>query len=134
MINIYCLIDPRNNKPFYVGATIQPIETRLSGHISEIGTYSQKYRSDKMVCIAQLMNIGKRPKVRLLLSTSIYAVDFYEYFFYLMFIHQGYDLYQDNNRFYYYNQKNKSRLRKAKRQQLKKYMQLSYKNILIIIW
>jgi hypothetical protein len=93
-INIYCLIDPRNNKPFYVGATESNIKHRLSNHISEVKTYSKDYWSDKIKLIKEIMQDNKRPVVMLLCVCDISSVDHYEAFYYNLFISQGYELLQ----------------------------------------
>lgn len=138
MINVYCLIDPRDRKPFYVGVTVSKINIRLAGHISEIKTYPPCNYSTKMAFIADIINSGKKPQTRLLITASIHDVDHYEYFFYKMFTHQGFNLIQKPTAFSYSKKsitdKNKISLLNSSNQRIKKYSQLRYKNILIIIW
>lgn len=71
MINIYCLIDPRNNKPFYVGATKHKVNIRLSGHINEAKSYLPKHWSDKQKLINELLSEGKKPRTRLLKTVGL---------------------------------------------------------------
>lgn len=133
MYKLYCLVDPRNNKPFYVGVTKCKLPTRLCQHVKEV-----EYGCFRLTGKQQLMNdiklSGKKVRIRLIFATDLPSVDFYENFFYDMFISQGFTLFQRKSSFNY-AQKEKINLRYiSKHQQLKKYMQLRYKNILILIW
>lgn len=128
-INIYCLVDPRNNLPFYVGATKQSINIRLSGHINEVKTYLPNFWSVKQKFMHQLLSEGKRPKTRLLLKVDIYEVDFYEKFFYDVFIKQGFTLLQLSHRFYYTSFLEYNKFYVRKNQQLVPYSHYCCNNI-----
>lgn len=134
MINIYCLIHPDTRRPFYVGATMHSITLRLSSHIGEVNIYHMKYWNDKHRYIYSIIQDGNKPKIRLLKAVPLNEADHYEEFFYKMFIKQGYTLLQASRRFNY--KENTKRLERLRRRnhRLRKYMQLCYKDILIIIW
>src|SRR5579872_1866438 len=113
MVSIYCLIDPRNDKPFYVGATEKP-KTRLSGHITRAkstlefaidikNTNGLKYfpQSRKTLIICDILDSGTRPKLVILYECSPYCVQFYETFFYLALSSQGFDLHQEIEKRYH---------------------------------
>lgn len=133
MINIYCLIHPITRHPFYVGATKLPINIRLSGHICEYNTYRPDSHSVKMKYIGNLLQQGIKPKVRLLYVATLHSVDHYERFFYDLFKQQGYNLLQKDTAFSY-KKKATAQPFKYKHKMPKKYLQLCYNNILIIIW
>lgn len=94
MINLYCLVDPRTSKPFYVGITVCRLNSRLSGHIAEIKAYQGRHRSEKQEFLREMVESGVRPTIQLLRQVSLNETDFYEFFFYEMFIKQGYKMYQ----------------------------------------
>ncbi len=94
MIRIYCLIDPRTTLPFYVGATKTRITSRLSGHLNEIKAYPSKYWNDKHRFINEIKETGYKVQVRLLQECSLHDADYYERFFYDLFISYGYTLLQ----------------------------------------
>lgn len=133
MIQIYCLFDPRNGRPFYVGATSYSLNIRLANHINERNVYSREHWSRKMTFIDGMMCAGIRPQVRLLFISDIDTVDHYERFFHALFVEQGYTLLQKPHAFSY-----KSTLRNgryvSKRKQLRKYNKILFKNMLVIIW
>lgn len=99
MIKIYCLVDPRNNKPFYVGATKTLLKNRLSGHISAAfsfneNIYTAKFSaSKKHYLIKELINSGIRPNIHQLYTCDIYSVDYYEQFFHELLVSQGFELF-----------------------------------------
>ncbi len=142
-IKIYCLIHPVTLVPFYVGATNGKIETRLSSHLSEARynyinrrtqelTYS--YNSPKNLLIRHILHTQKKsPKIRLVHTCDIHASSDCELFFYLLFLSQGYIMYQDMP-VGYKNKLLNSKPYVLKNKQLRKYMQLRCKDILIIIW
>lgn len=95
MIKIYCLIDPRNNKPFYVGATKCRLYNRLSNHINECKTLLPEYWSSKHRLINEIKESGNRPVIHLIYECPKYATDHYERFFFNMLKGQGFDLLQN---------------------------------------
>lgn len=113
MIHIYCLIDPRNKTPFYVGATKASIYVRLSNHINECKTYLPHYWSKKQQRINDILLSGNRPKTKLLHKCSIHETEHYELFFYEMFIQQGFELLQ-NKPAGYKSKIDSERIKKAK--------------------
>lgn len=133
MYRVYCLIDPLDKKPFYVGATATPLTARLSGHINEVKTYCWQ-RSEKILHIENILKSNRRPKVRLLIIATLHSVDHYEKFFYDLLIKQGFTLLQKKTAFTYSKKVKTLSANKAHYQQVKKYMQLRYKNIIILIW
>jgi len=133
MIFIYCLFDPRNGYPFYVGATCYKLNHRLSNHVNEKKTYSAERWSEKMIFIRELEKVGIRPQIKLLYTASIDTVDHYEAFFHAVLTRQGYKLLQKPHAFSYKNTRKNSRY-VSKYKQLRSYNRIYFKNILIIIW
>ncbi len=99
MIQIYCLADPRNKRPFYVGATIVPLKNRLSAHIHEAmnfrtNQHAIKYTAHKKhFLIVELNKVGMKPIIDLLYICDIYSVDYYEPFFYQILVNHGFELF-----------------------------------------
>lgn len=102
LYKIYCLIDPRTDSIFYVGATKVLLRTRLSGHISDSKLLSGgaifNRRSER---INEIINIGNRPVIKLLGATSLEKVDRLEAFFYKKYLRDGHDLLQSPDKFFY---------------------------------
>lgn len=65
---LYHLIDPRNNKPFYVGITTQPLEKRLKDHLSESKYNKNLIKSKKITNI--INKSGLYPKIELIDNSS----------------------------------------------------------------
>lgn len=114
MINIYCLVDPRNNTPFYVGSTKRKLSLRLSGHISDSkGVFGLRPYKDnvlyvgyqKKLYIQSIINGGNKPQIVLLCSVAPHLTDLFEKYFYSYFKSQNIDLLQVSNRFNYQKQK-----------------------------
>lgn len=99
MIQIYCLVDPRNKRPFYVGATVVPLKNRLSAHIHEAinfrtNKYAIKYTSyKKHQLIMDLNKAGLKPIIDPLYICDINSVDHYEPFFHQILTNHGFDLF-----------------------------------------
>lgn len=100
-VNIYCLLDPRSNKPFYVGCTNGKLSTRLSAHITEIKTYTGNRRSKKQEYIAEMIEQGIRPTILLLCLSDLEVADHCEEFYYLAFKRAGFELLQLPSSFFY---------------------------------
>ena len=66
---IYVLRNPITEEIFYVGQTMQPLETRLSGHISETGA-----NRDKINYIKSILETGQKPIIEVIetISTKCY--------------------------------------------------------------
>lgn len=94
MINIYCLVNPLTNKPFYVGATKGTLHGRLSGHIHESKTFIPKHWDRKHTLINEIIVCGSKPQIKLLFITPIYSAEYYELFFFHVLINQGFELLQ----------------------------------------
>jgi len=92
MINIYCL--PRNHHPFYVGATVLTLKARVHNHVSEINNYTGRQRSEKQLFLMKMKEEGLRPIPMLLRQVDINEVDFYEFYYYQMFVDNGFKMYQ----------------------------------------
>lgn len=99
MIHIYCLIDPRNNKPFYVGATKMPLKNRLSAHIHTANSYRHNKYSimytnscKKNNTIKDIISFSQRPKIELLKHCTNAEAEYYEYFFFKALVNQGFDI------------------------------------------
>lgn len=99
-IKIYCLIDKSNNHPFYVGATKRDLKQRLSGHKTELVTYKHCLDiHEKWLFMVDLIKNGTGPEIILLHECTLYDADFYEYFFYKMFVQHGYKMMNDKHVF-----------------------------------
>lgn len=99
MIQIYCLVDPRNNKPFYVGATKVLLKERLSGHISDTTSYSfvlkncpDKHHGKKHDIILDILECSSKPRIDLIYCCDIHSAEFYEQFFFHMLLAQGFQI------------------------------------------
>lgn len=96
-VAIYCLIDPRNEKPFYVGATIDPL-TRLAGHRSDstwmkcIDKRSVTYRKGRR--IKAIIKSGKKLVLKILKWVSINTAFKWEMEFYVKLSKEGNKLLQ----------------------------------------
>lgn len=107
MIQIYCLVDPRNKHPFYVGATVVPLKNRLSAHIHEAvnfrtNKYAMQYTTHKKhYLIAELNAVGLKPIIDLLYTCDIFSVDHYEPFFYQLLVNHGFELFNMAHNFNY---------------------------------
>lgn len=107
-INIYCLIDPSNDAPFYVGATKYEINKRLKEHLRET-LYKVHCFSPKELKIREILGYGAKPLIKLLYVCSLYDVNFYEPFFYNMLINQNFTLLQHVNSFGYHHKKKENK-------------------------
>lgn len=85
--SIYVLIDPRNEKPFYVGATIRPLKDRLREHISSQSRL-------RVLLLREIMKAGLKPEIRTLKTSSTKTVDYWERFYYEKLLKEGNILYQ----------------------------------------
>lgn len=107
LVKIYALINPINRKPFYVGATIHNLKTRLSGHISEVKnkTLSLDYKLPKKIMIGNIrfhrqstiLSIiakGKSVKIKLLREVPLKDAGFFERYYYQLFTDQGIIIFQ----------------------------------------
>lgn len=67
---IYILRNPIDNKIFYVGQTMQSLETRLSGHISETGGSNR----EKIKYIKEILESGNKPFIEAIetIATTCY--------------------------------------------------------------
>lgn len=131
MINIYCLINPINNKPFYVGATKGRLSYRLYCHVKESANPLYNHTM-KAIVINEIIDRGYKVKIDLLLSCHLTASDFYEKFFYDMLLMQGYSLVNYPSQFFYYSQRTNTR--KGRYSCPKIYQKIFFKNTCIIIW
>lgn len=114
MIKIYCLVDPRNNRPFYVGATKVLLKERLSGHISDTTSYTyvlkncpDKRHGKKHDIVMAILESNQRPRIDLLYCCDIHCAEFYERFFFEALTYQGFQIvnYQRNINYNKYYQK-----------------------------
>lgn len=98
-VSIYCLIDPRTDKPFYVGCTKVKLSDRLSQHMHEarnnfiinangfcIDNYPERTFKNvnirKCLVILEILLHGKKPIIKLLKSCHFDKSDHYEKFYY----------------------------------------------------
>jgi len=107
MITIYCLVDPRTNSPFYIGATKVKLKNRLSAHIHEAAVfrtnnYAMPFTAyKKHFLIQELTKLNIKPKIEWLYTCTINNVDHYEPFFYNVLISQGFELFNFPHNFNY---------------------------------
>lgn len=134
MANIYCLVDPRTDKPFYVGATISPLNKRLCGHISESKITHHHTTSKKILFMRGILSTGQRPRIELLQIVDTCVIDEYEIFFYNMFLAQGFELFQFSHTFNHQNKIKYFDRIVLNNRRIRKYSQHCYKELLIIIW
>lgn len=118
MVRIYCIADPRNGKPFYVGATRSKLNNRLSGHLNTAKSdirYHNAFNPDKTslnkaILFLEIIRVtGKKPRIIELLSVQSIEADHYEEFFYKMFKAQGFVLFQQSSAFGYHAARTNSR-------------------------
>lgn len=94
MVTIYCLINPFNNEPFYVGSTkCIRLKSRLSGHNTNYEGTRQKKELIKLIKSA-----GLKIEIMPLLLCSEKAAIKCETHIYKLLINAGYILYQEGNR------------------------------------
>lgn len=108
MILIYCLVNPLNNQPFYVGATKSSLKTRLAGHIHDAKSYcsSPPFFTDtisgkKHRLILHILDNSYSPLIIKLAEVDIFSVDFYESFYFQHLKKQGFALLQLPSAFQY---------------------------------
>lgn len=114
MITIYCLLDPRTNSLFYVGATVCALSTRLSGHIVTARQYiknppfrTDTISGDKHRLIIELVSNGLKPDIMELARVIDEMADHCEKLFYEVFTQQGYRMLQLPSAFQYYEKRMK---------------------------
>ena len=107
---IYCLIDPRNDTPYYVGAMKNgkyPLDQRLRGHISHANceryliNRANKYVSDRLRIVYDLELENNRPTIKALLVVTANNVDFCEALGYEYLTSLGFVLHQSPYNFHY---------------------------------
>jgi hypothetical protein len=98
---IYCLIDPRNEFPFYVGSTRIDPHIRLRQHINgqKTSLRSPSIVNQRVEFIQQILKDGKEPVLNILEYASVEKVDEKEEFHYNRLKNNGYALIQDPNYF-----------------------------------
>jgi hypothetical protein len=106
MMQIYCLVNPITNQPFYVGATKVILKNRLSAHIHEaltfrLNKYVPQISQNKHAIIKELTESNLKPKIDLLFISPLPAVEYYEAFFYDMLKKQGFTLFNSPSHFNY---------------------------------
>lgn len=103
MVSIYALVDPRNNKPFYVGATIDPL-VRFNEH-KAFNEISQFYENPDSVLVMKNKKVrgiyksGRELKMVILAVVEFDDVDKTEKMFYNAFINLGFKMTQSGGNF-----------------------------------
>lgn len=92
-VYIYCLIDPMDNKPFYVGST-ENIKQRINGHLFSISECHQSKWSKKTKKISDIIESGHNLTYSILHIADNFTRDHYEYIFYSILKSQGFNLLQ----------------------------------------
>lgn len=101
-ITIYKLIDPRDNRIFYIGATKLPLKTRLTQHIYQARVYDRNGCClDRMRLISAIVDSVGSPLIE-----SIKVVDYsdahkYEVKYYMYYKKRGHNLLQSSDSFSY---------------------------------
>jgi hypothetical protein len=104
MVKIYCLIDPRTNAPFYVGATVKELRLRLNSHIAEATIWQPNFtgiKAKKQEFIRDIINSGNRPLIKYMLIVNRDKAAFFELCYYNFLTKIGFQLFQDQRRFIY---------------------------------
>lgn len=91
LVNIYALINPINDSVFYIGVTVQPLDKRLKGHLTE---RKEWYTTKKADCIREILAANLVPEILLLDVTTIDQTSFYEVFYMDLFHSFGFTLLQ----------------------------------------
>lgn len=102
MYSIYCLIDPRDNKPFYIGATSYSLKARLSQHISSVDRKRSKRFSlsnDRKEKIKDILKCGHRIIIKLIRTATLANVNRLEFFYYKKYTKLGFNLLQSDRHF-----------------------------------
>lgn len=86
-VNIYCLINPINDHVFYIGATLNPLKTRLS---SLKGTGNSNIKSKEI--IKEIKEKGLLPEILLLDIVPFDDATFFEDFYMQLFKSFGFNL------------------------------------------
>lgn len=88
--HIYTLINPTDDKTFYVGCSVDP-NARLSGHLAEI-----ERRDKRALYIAEMMDKGIKPKMKIIdsIDASCFTIARYlEQYWILRYRNQGIKLF-----------------------------------------
>jgi len=104
MVKIYCLIDPRTDLPFYVGATKSNLRVRLNSHIAEATIWQPNFTgvlASKKAFINDILSDGLRPIIKYLILVNTEKAANFELLFYNYFTSIGLQLFQDKSRFIY---------------------------------
>lgn len=99
---IYCLIESRTWKPFYVGATTGTLRDRLWNHLTKAKS-KQEYKKGKLIerseFIRGLINEGHNIQIALIKEVPFKDCNRWEEYYYNDMISKGYDLIQTNYQF-----------------------------------
>lgn len=94
-VKIYCLIDPRTDKPFYVGSTKMKLNHRLNMHCASLWYYpGKKVVAKRHAFITKMKKAGFRPIIKLLREVDFNKVDWNERYFYNKYLKSGFKLLQ----------------------------------------
>lgn len=100
-IKIYCLVDPRNNRIFYVGATACKLKVRLSAHCHVPGFSVGAILKKKQKLITEIAKEKARPLIVELKVVDFLEVDYWEQYYYYLFKGYGFELLQAEYQFQY---------------------------------
>lgn len=92
---IYALINPLNNKVFYIGATVN-LSLRLSQHCCDSAIFTPKTK-----IIEEIKSHGKKVKIKLLRTTTVKKASYWEKFYYDFYTSVKHKLHQPNGHFNY---------------------------------
>lgn len=100
---VYCLVDPRTDKPFYIGTTYRKLSERLHGHIadSKITVYKKgTILFERCTFIRDMINEGFKPVPKLLFIANMTTANLLEGYVYRYFTKLGYNLIQSDCHFF----------------------------------
>lgn len=104
LINIYTLENTENGHIFYVGATVQRPELRLSAHLSDArnrNLLGKTISDSRHTYVKGLLLRGIVIKITVVKRAYVKNADFWESHYYNLYKNEGHAMLQDERRFYY---------------------------------
>lgn len=105
-VSIYGLVNPIDESIFYIGVTSMTLKSRLDSHISiRKLIYKTGIEQERVNYISQIIKNGFSPKIILLKEVEFKESDYYERYFYNIYLQKGCYLIQDSQKFNYHKSK-----------------------------